>query len=253
MKEPDLKKVEQRLAAVIGKQRKEVIGYTVLTLLCTPIFVIIASVMVFLIFAFIFQRNYEYFLSASGIYNGLNIFLGYMIMFVLRYSNPPEEPHEFDIGWLAGVVLFIALLIFTYATNYQQELPTFFGIVYAVAGLFILALLGSAYMNNPVPEESNAENFLLSLILLISAFIAMSYGEITRGSWLFFPPKPDEICVCAWILCRLARENTWRVGSRTEQRRVLSILAQLKLVKMTQNKLILTPKGRDFVTLGIDF
>ena len=253
MKEFDYKEVEKRLAVSIGKQRKEVIGYTVLTLLCTPVFVVIASVMVFLIFAFLFRQNYEFFLSASAIYTGLNIFLASMIMFVLRYSNPPEEPHEFDLGWLAGVVLFIALLIFTYVTNYQQELPVFFGIVYTVTGFLILGLLGSAYMNNPVPEESNAENAFLSLLLLVSAFIAMSYGEITRGSWLFFPPKPDEIRICAWILCKLAMENTWRLGNRTEERRVLSILARLKLVKMTQNKLRLTPKGRDFVTLGIDF
>lgn len=253
MKEPDLQEIEKRLTVAIEKQRKEVIGYTVLTILCTPVFVVMASVMVFLIFAFLFRLNPDYFLSVSAIYTGLNIFLGIMIMFVLRYSNPPEEPHNFDIGWLAGVVLFIALLIFTYATNYQNELPTFFAIVYIVMGFFILGLLGSAYMNNPVPEESNEENPFYSFLLLVSAFIAMSYGEIFRGSWLLFPPNSDEICVSAWILCRLAIENSWRIGSMTEQRRALSILARLKFVKMTDNKLRLTPKGRDFVTLGIDF
>ena len=252
MKEPDYKEVENRLAAVIDKQRKEVIGYTVLTLLCTPVFVVIASVMVFFIFA-LMSQNHEFFLSASAIYTGLNIFMGSMIIFVLRYSNPPEEPHEFDIGWLAAVGFFLVLLILTYSSGFQAQFPVIFGIVYAVMGLFILGLLGSAYMNNPVPEESNTEKPFLSLLLLVSAFIAMSYGEIFRGSWLFFPPKPDEIRVSAWILCKLALENTWRLGSRTEERRVLSILAQLKLVKMTENKLRLTPKGRDFVNLGIDF
>jgi hypothetical protein len=252
MKEPDYKEVEKRLTAAIGKQRKEIIGYIVLTLICTPLFVIILSVMGFLVIAYIYME-YDYNLGKSVIYSGLNIFLAYMIMFVLRYSNPPEEPHEFDLGWLAGVVSFIALLIFTYATNYRQEFPTFFGIVYSVTGFIIIGLLGSAYMNNPVPEESNTENAFFSLLLLVSAFIAMSYGEIFRGSWLFFPPKTDEIRVCAWILCRLSMENTWRLGSRNEERRVLSILARLKLVKMTENKLRLTPKGWDFVTLGINF
>jgi hypothetical protein len=90
------------------------------------------------------------------------------------------------------------------------------------------------------------------LLLLTAAFIATSYGEISRGSWLFFPPKANEIRIGAWILCRLAMENTWRLGNRSKQRRVLSILARLKLVKMTDNKLRLTPKGRDFVNLGID-
>ena len=117
-----------------------------------------------------------------------------------------------------------------------------------IAGLVILVLMGSAYMNNPVPEESNTENPILSFLLLVSAFIAMSFGEISRGSWLFFPPKPDEIRVSAWILCKLAMDNTWRLDSRNEQRRVLSILARLKLVKMTNNKLRLTSKGRNFIT-----
>ena len=223
-----------------------------LTLLCTPVFVVIASVMVFFIFA-LMSQNYEFFLSVSAIYTGLNIFLGSMIMFVLRYSNPPEEPHEFDLGWLAAVGFFLVLLILTYSSGFREQFPLIFGIVYAVMGLFILGLLGSAYMNNPVPEESNTEKPFLSLLLLVSAFIAMSYGEITRGSWLWFPPKPNEIRISAWILCRLVMENTWKLSSRAEQRRVLSILARLKLVKMTENKLRLTPKGWDFVNLGIDF
>lgn len=258
IKEPDLKEVEKRLVVAIGKQRKEVIGYTLVTILCTPFFVAIAGIIVFFILIFIFSYgtrygDIEYFSTWSAVYTSLNFFLGSMIMFVLRYSNPPEEPHEFDIGWLGGIVLFIILLIFTYATDYQQEFPRFFGIVYTILGIIILVLNGSVYMNNPVPEDSNTENPFLSLILLFFAFIAMSYGEISRGSWLFFPPKSDEIRLSAWILCRLVMCNSWKLDSRTEQRRVLSILARLKLVKMTENKLRLTPKGWDFVTLGIDF
>ena len=78
----------------------------------------------------------------------------------------------------------------------------------------------------------------------------MSYGEITRSSWLWFTPEPDKIRVCAWILCKLAVEGAWPLDSRMEQRRVLSILARLKLVKVTQNKLELTEKGLDFVRMA---
>jgi hypothetical protein len=257
VKEPDLKDVEKRLTVTIGKERKEIITYTLLTLLCTPVFVILAGIVVLLAFAFIAyfstRSNTDFFLSASGIYTCLILFLGYMIIFVLRYSNPPEEPHEFDLGWLAGVVLFIALLIFTYGTNFQKIYPVFFAIVYTATGFIILGLVGSAFMNNPVPEESSTPEILRSLILLGSAFIAMSYGEIFRGSWLLFPPKQEEIYASAWILCKLAMKNTWRLGNRKEERRVLSILGRLKFVKMTENKLRLTAKGWDFVMLGIDF
>lgn len=250
MKEPDIKEVEQRLATVLNKERKEAIGYTVVTILCTPAFVVIASVMIFIIMAFIFRHS-DYMLDTSGIYTGFNIFLALMIVFVLRSSNPPEEPHDFDKRWLAAVGVFIVLLILTYSSGFREQFPVFFGIVYAVVGFFVLGLLGHVQMNNPVTESSDSHSVFLSFILAVFGFIAMSYGEISRGSWLWFPPEPDEIRVCAWILCRLAMENTWKLSSRAEQRRVLSILARLKLVKMTDNKLQLTLKGWDFVGMDI--
>ena len=38
MNEPDIGHVEQRLAVVLQKERREAIGYTVLTVLCIPAF-----------------------------------------------------------------------------------------------------------------------------------------------------------------------------------------------------------------------
>ena len=50
MNEPDLKEVEERLAGILFKERKEAIAYTVLTVLCTPTFLVLAGVVIFIMY-----------------------------------------------------------------------------------------------------------------------------------------------------------------------------------------------------------
>jgi len=252
MKGPDLQEVENRLAVVLEKERREAIGYTVLTILCTPAFVAMASVVIFIVFAYVFQQG-RYKPDALAIYTGINIFLAYMIVFVLRQSNPPEKPHEFDKGWLAGVGLFLILLILTYVSGLREWLPVSFGIVYTILGFLVLGLLGSVQMKKPVVEGTSRHNAFMSLVLAVSGFIAMSYGEIMFSSWLWFPPKPDEVKLCAWILCKLAEEKTWTFSDRSEYERIVRILARLKFIRITENKIELTAKGLDFVTMGVNY
>jgi hypothetical protein len=252
MKGTDLQEVEKRLVGILEKERREAIGYTVLTILCTPAFVAMASVVIFIVFAYVFQQGI-YKPDALAIYTGINIFLAYMIVFVLRQSNPPEEPHQFDKGWLAGVGLFLILLILTYVSGLREWLPVSFGIVYTILGFLVLGLLGSVQMKKPVVEDTGRHNVFMSLVLAVSGFIAMSYGEIMFSSWLWFPPKPDEVKLCAWILCKLAEEKTWSLSNRAEYERIVRILTRLKFILITENKIELTAKGLDFVTMGINY
>ena len=46
MNEPELKEVELRLAAVLNKERMETVAYTVLTVLCSPAFLVLACVVI---------------------------------------------------------------------------------------------------------------------------------------------------------------------------------------------------------------
>ena len=57
MKGTDLQEVEKRLVGILEKERREAIGYTVLTILCTPAFVAMASVVIFIVFAYVFQQG----------------------------------------------------------------------------------------------------------------------------------------------------------------------------------------------------
>ena len=247
MDEPDVSQIEKRLSEILFKERREAIGYTVLTVLCTPVFAAMVGLVAWIVVGFVLIRS-NYDIDVKAFYTGLNVFLALMIVFVLKYTNPPEEPHDFDKNWLVAVLIFILLLIFTYATKYPERFPIGFGIVYAGAGLFILGLLGKVFAEGPFIEYDNRESQFFSLILALMSFVAMSYGELLSGSWLWIPPKQDEVRVCAWILCKLALEEKMPIHhSDSIQKRVLYILSRLKLVQIKENMLKLTQKGSDLV------
>lgn len=249
MNGPDIGQVEQRLAAVISKERRAAISYTLLTVLCTPAFVVLGSLVVLLVLVYVLHFA-DHNIDARGIYTGTNIFLAGMLIFVLRCSNPPEEPHAFDKAWLAAVIVFILPFTLTYATGLSERFPVLFAIVYGVLGFMVLGLLGHVQIDQPDPDESSGERMFVSLILALCGFVTMAYGEVTRSSWLWFPPKPDELRIAAWILCKLSIEKTAPLDARPVSRRVLNMLSRLKLVQVTDRKLKLTLKGQDLVTAG---
>jgi hypothetical protein len=57
---------------MISEERREAIGYTLLTVLCTPVFVLLASLVALLILAYVLHFA-DYDIDARGIYTGINI------------------------------------------------------------------------------------------------------------------------------------------------------------------------------------
>lgn len=251
MNELDIDKVERNLAAVLDRERRDAIAYTLLTVLATPFFVILASVAAFVLFAYIFRHSNYYSLDASAIYTGINLFLAFMVVSALSGWTFPYKIDEIDKTWLAATGTYFVLLFLTYGTTLFQHSAFFFGIVYAVAAFLVLALLGQVYMNRRTTDGGSAEENFLSLVLAVAGFIAMSYGEIIHSSWLWVPPKPDELRVGAWLLCKLAAEQSRPLDSRAVQGRILRPLHRLKFVQVTENGLSLTPKGLDFVEAAV--
>jgi len=251
MNELDIDKVERNLAAVLERERRDAIAYTLLTVLATPFFVILASVVALVLLAYIFRHSDYYNLDWSAIYTGISLFLAFILVSGLSGSAFPYEIREIDKTWLAAAGVYFVLLFLTYGTTLLEQSPVFFGIVYAVVAFLVLALLGLVYMNRPITEDHGAEQNFLSLVLAVAGFIAMSYGEIIHSSWLWVPPKPDELRVGAWLLCKLATEQSRPLDSRSVKGRILRPLRRLKFIQLTQDRLSLTPKGLDFVEAGI--
>ncbi|HUV66094.1 MAG TPA: hypothetical protein VMW24_19525, partial [Sedimentisphaerales bacterium] len=69
MNGPDIGQVEQRLVAVISKERQKAIRQTLLIVLCTPAFVALASLMALFVLVY-FLRFADSDIDARGIYTG---------------------------------------------------------------------------------------------------------------------------------------------------------------------------------------
>jgi hypothetical protein len=246
MQQPDIVKVERHLAAVISEKRREAIAYTILTVLATPAFVILFSLVVGIVFADIFSRT-GYDSEGPAIYTGLALFLGYMLISILSGRSFLPEIREIDKKWWAAAAAYFMLLFLTYGTPLRQQNAVLFGIVYGFFGFLILGLLGQVQMSNLMKEDTNPRHLFTELLLAASGFIAIAYGEIARGSWLWVPPKLDELRAGAWILCELASQGTASLDARAANRRILVPLRRLKLVRLTEDRLSLTAEGMDFV------
>ena len=116
-----------------------------------------------------------------------------------------------------------------------------------LAGFLALALLW--FISDQADYEISVKGIYTCVNLFLAGFgyIAMSYGQIVTGSWLWFPPDADEICVAAWILCKLAADEDGSFEVRSTDRRILNLLSQLKFIQIRDNELQLTLKGQDFV------
>jgi len=246
MNEPDIAPVQQRLTSLVQKERREAIAYAVLTVLCTPVFVMLGSLLALFLLLQIVRADHN--IDAIGIYTCFNGFLGWMVLFVLRWSNPTDEPDIFDKTWLAGVGVFLLLIFLTYCTPLLEIRPMLFGILFAVLGFVVLGLTGHSYMNKPLTDNTDPGDPRAAIVLLVSGFVATAYGEITQGSWLWIPPDESQIRLSAWFLCRLAVEPDSAVSRQLVPQRTLRLLSRLKLIKATEYHAVITSKGLELVT-----
>ncbi len=244
---PEMRQIEQRLAAVLKKERRDAFCYTLLTLLCTPFFVALISLAVMIMVAYIFQFA-DWDISARAFYICLSLFLATMATFVRRGSVSPESPFGFDLTWLAGVAIILLLVYVTYATSFVETKPNAFALFYTVTGFAALVLFGRVYMKVPFTEDADSEDLDRSLPLVVFGFIAVAYGEIASSSWLWFPPGDDEIRIAAWILCKLAEDDDGSLDMRSADTRILRLLFRLKYIQTSGGELQLTYGGYHFVT-----
>ena len=247
LNQPEMRQVEKRLAEVVERERRGAIWFTVLTVLCTPFLVLLAGFVALGLVCFIAdQADYE--ISIKGIYTCVNLFLAGLVGFVSRYSDPRDREFELDPTLLAGVVVLLALLYLTYFTSLMDSRPRLFGVVYTCVAFLVTGLLGHVYMKVPVAVDFTDENPFKLIGLAVFGYIAMSYGQIVTGSWLWFPPDANEICVAAWILCKLAADEDGSFEVRSAEKRILNLLSRLKLIQIRGSELQLTLRGQDFVT-----
>lgn len=242
-------RVENALRKLFRDERSEALGYSILIVLATPVFVALAAALVALTSGVAIVRSdlsVTHF-DAQTFYTATSLFLAYMIVFVLLKSSPSRTELQFHKPWIAAVVLFGLLLALTYGTSWVRDWPAGFGVIYAVLGLFVLGLLGHVDLLPEVLETPDEENALLALILACSGFIIRAYGEVGRGSWLWVPPGDDEIKIGAWLLRRMASDPDSALSGTAMHGRIMDLLIRLRLIGVTEAGAALTPKGLEFI------
>lgn len=244
----DIETVERRLAAVLARERRDAMAYMVLTVLATPVFVTMAALVVTAMAGFLLSRVPGVEIrDAVAFYTAANAFLGYMIVFVLFSGRRAVDEFPFQAAWIAGVALSGVLLAATYVTPLPQSHPVGFALAYAMGGLVVLGLIGQVKLPDDITQMPEGENFFLALILAVSGFIVTAYGQIAGSSWLWVPPKADEVRLGAWLLCKLTADPDRALSSDAVQGRIVGILVRLKLIGVTEAGAALTHKGLEFI------
>jgi zinc transporter ZupT len=123
MEQPDIEGVTRSLEALLQKERREALVYTLLTVLCTPVFVGVASLVIACAAVYFLRRSIGPIDRAMAMYTGVIIFLAWAIASVP--VNAQRSPTGFgaDRAWLAGGAVFLVLLVVTYATSLQSIIP----------------------------------------------------------------------------------------------------------------------------------
>ena len=246
MGKPEIEAIAERLAAVLARARKEAVAYAVLTVLSTPAFVAIASLVAASVLVYVLDESHYRIDSALAVYTGMTIFLASVLG--LSATNPGKSSSfALDRAWLAGVIVLLVLAVVTYATPLMEKAPVFFGIVCFVLGFLTLGLIGRAQANRPAGNPVDEPPTFRALVLAVSDFVLSAYGELLSASWLWFPPKPHEVRVAAHVLSHLATPEGDSLHERAVDNRIERLLLRLGLVAKTDQQLYLTPKGSDFV------
>lgn len=244
----EIETVERKLARMLETERRDAMVYTALTVLATPVFVAIAALVVMATAGFVLTRLHGVRIaSAVAFYTTTNAFLAYMIVFVLVNANRSLSEFRFETTWIAGVALFVVLMAATYAAPLPQTHPLGFALAYIVMGLVVLGLIGQVRLPDDIAQVPKGENLFFALILAVSGFIVTAYGQIAHSSWLWVPPKPDEVRLGAWLLCKLATDPDSAISSDAVTGRIAEVLVRLKLIGVTEAGAALTHKGLEFM------
>jgi hypothetical protein len=265
MEQPDIESVTRSLQVVLQKERREALVYTLLTVLCTPAFVAIASLVIACAAVYFLRRSIGPIDRAMAMYTGVIIFLAWAIASVPVNAQRSPTGFAADRTWRAGVAVFLVLLVITYATPLHEHHPLLFGAAYVALSLLALGLAGQTQLNHPPPDvlrDYPAPEILRhysrpdilrqaprieGFPLAVAGFVVAAYGELLSASWLWVPPKPHEVRLAARVLCRLAAESDRPLAPDTAGDRVVRLLFRLRLIEVAQRQLRLTPKGLDFL------
>ncbi|KAA0894162.1 hypothetical protein [Oryzomonas rubra] len=261
-----------KLRELCAGARSDAKLFAVLTVLLTPVAVVLFILMLLFALAFVDLPVIDHLGYRLSFVTGVNLCLAFMV--ASYFLRPKEEcrRQDGDTAWLAAAGgLFCCLLAMSYATPLSRTHPGWFWPFYLLLALAMLGCVGHAYepkddyylgwtagpllMDDPftIQDDIDRAHIGLGFLVSISHLILSAYGEIFGSRWLWRGMQEAELSTSVTLLqglaTRDASEAMARVRALARGSAADSVRALVKLEFVVIDKGLprLSMKGREFL------
>jgi hypothetical protein len=257
--------IREKLRATIASERREILFFSVLTILLTPVFIALSVVVLLLALHETDPRPALW--DEATLVHAVVLFLGSSVaMFFIR----PGVSWRDGLWLAAGLAAFGLLLHLSYGKPLRQENPSLFWPLFAGSAMLMLGLLGRGYVprdhcfvrpgewditDSPFERHAQRVDFWLGFAVAFPRLILGSYGDIFGSGWLWRGMGDRGLRTAADVLHALgshdprSAEQKLRALPAAEGGRVVRWLLRLKLLRKEGGRLGLGSEGERF--LGI--
>ncbi len=261
-----------KLRELCSVARRDATVFAVLTVLLTPVAVLIFLMALFFCLAFVDLPFIDHFGYRISFITGANLCLAFMAAsYFLRPKESCQRQNN-DNNWLlAAAGFFCAILALSYLATMSVTHPAGFWLLYLLLALVMLGCIGHAYepkddyylgwtygpllMDDPftIEDDIDRAHIGLGFAVAISQLILGSYGAIFSSRWLWRGLQEPELAATATLLQGLAARDTTRVLThlrgmgRESAADIVRALVKLELVVMDKGRPKLSMKGQEFV------
>jgi hypothetical protein len=259
-------KLRERCAAA----RRDGIVFAVLTVLLTPVALVVLVFSLILALGLVNRGWVSHLFDPQSFLAGINLCLAFMgASFFLR----PKEKYRCkadDGTWVfAGVVIFCAMLAFSYLTSLPATHPAGFWSLYLVLATLMLGCFGKAYephdnyylgwtfgpylVDDPftLRDDIDRAHISLGFASSIANLILESYGAVFGSRWLLRGLPESELNDAVTLVRKLALHDFTSATAHIRDPRsaadIVRALYKLELVCFEHGRLKLGAEGHDFI------
>ncbi len=261
----DISELREALRDAMGRERRDALLFSVLTVLLTPAFLAIAVLLALWALNDAEFSRIDPRVRPVPFLTGLNA--GLVLLFASFFARPKAawQVRASDLAWVGGATLALAaIFLLSYATPLAARNPEAFWILYGSLTLLLLALLGHAYVPKDhyyvrrgdwritLDHEFEHAHFRLGFAVALPRLILGSYGDILGSFWLWRGLDGSGTELAARLLHALASGDpaaTRGLLTRAPDRDlapVLRWLSRMGLVSVDGRAPRLTSRGEKF-------
>jgi len=266
---PGTIEIREKLIAKIAAERREMLLFSLLTILLTPAF-IAASVFILLL-AVNETSSRSILWDEATLVHAVALFLGSAVpMFFMRPAVQPGWNWRDGLWLAAGLAAYGFLLYVSYRMQLRQENPRLYWPLLIGSAIVMLGMLGRGYVprdhyyvrpgewnltDSPFQRHAERSEFWLGFATAFPGLLLGSYGNIFGSGWLWRGLSDRGLRLAADVLHALGSrdvrgaEQKLRTVPAAEAGRVVRWLLKLNLIRGDAGGRGLSSEGERF--LGI--